>query len=33
MGSRKVALIGGGGVRSPLVIFGVNESRRHLGGD
>jgi len=33
MGSRKVALIGGGGVRSPLVIFGVNESRRHLGVD
>ncbi len=29
----KVALIGGGGVRTPLVIFGVNESRRHLGID
>lgn len=28
--SRKLALLGGGGVRTPLVIFGVNESRRHL---
>ena len=33
MASRKVTLIGGGGVRTPLVIFGVNESREHLGVD
>jgi 6-phospho-beta-glucosidase len=33
MGNRKVALIGGGGVRTPLVIYGVNESSRHLGVD
>lgn len=33
MGNRKVALIGGGGVRSPLVIYGVNESRLDLGVD
>jgi 6-phospho-beta-glucosidase len=33
MSNRKVALIGGGGVRTPLVIFGVNESSRHLGVD
>jgi 6-phospho-beta-glucosidase len=33
MANRKVALIGGGGVRTPLVIFGVNESSRHLGVD
>jgi 6-phospho-beta-glucosidase len=33
MSDRKVALIGGGGVRTPLVIFGVNESARHLGVD
>jgi 6-phospho-beta-glucosidase len=33
MGNRKVTLIGGGGVRTPLVIFGVNESSRHLGVD
>jgi 6-phospho-beta-glucosidase len=31
MGNRKVALIGGGGVRTLLVIYGVNESREHLG--
>lgn len=29
----KVALIGGGGVRTPLVIFGVNESAQRLGVD
>jgi 6-phospho-beta-glucosidase len=33
MSNRKVALIGGGGVRTPLVIFGVNESREQLGVD
>jgi len=33
MSNRKVALIGGGGVRTPLVIFGVNESAAHLGVD
>jgi 6-phospho-beta-glucosidase len=33
MGNRKVALIGGGGVRTPLVVYGVNESSRHLGVD
>ena len=33
MSNRKVTLIGGGGVRTPLVIFGVNESSRHLGVD
>jgi 6-phospho-beta-glucosidase len=33
MGNRKVTLIGGGGVRTPLVVFGVNESSRHLGVD
>lgn len=33
MSNRKVALIGGGGVRTPLVIFGINESSRHLGVD
>jgi len=33
MSSRKVTLIGGGGVRTPLVIFGVNESAAHLGVD
>lgn len=33
MGNRKVALIGGGGVRTPLVVFGVNQSSRHLGVD
>jgi 6-phospho-beta-glucosidase len=30
MGNRKVTLIGGGGVRTPLVIYGVNESRERL---
>jgi 6-phospho-beta-glucosidase len=29
----KVACIGGGGVRTPLVIFGINESARQLGVD
>lgn len=29
----KVACIGGGGVRTPLVIFGINESARELGVD
>jgi 6-phospho-beta-glucosidase len=29
----KVACIGGGGVRTPLVIFGINESAEHLGVD
>jgi len=33
MGNGKVTLIGGGGVRAPLVIYGVNESREHLGVD
>ncbi len=33
MSSRKVTLIGGGGVRTPLVIYGINESSRHLGVD
>ncbi len=33
MSNGKVALIGGGGVRTPLVIFGVNESSKHLGID
>jgi len=28
---KKVTLIGGGGVRTPLVIFGINESAKHLG--
>jgi len=31
MSSGKVTLIGGGGVRTPLVIYGVNESSAHLG--
>src|ERR1700694_2246902 len=31
MSNRKVTLIGGGGVRTPLVVFGVNESMAHLG--
>ena len=31
MSNRKVSLIGGGGVRTPLVIFGVNESCERLG--
>ena len=30
MSNGKVTLIGGGGVRTPLVIYGVNESREHL---
>ncbi|KTF38669.1 6-phospho-beta-glucosidase [Xanthomonas translucens] len=29
--NRKIALIGGGGVRSPLVVYGVNESAAALG--
>jgi 6-phospho-beta-glucosidase len=31
--SGKVTLIGGGGVRTPLVIYGINESSKHLGID
>jgi 6-phospho-beta-glucosidase len=31
--NRKVTLIGGGGVRTPLVIYGVNESAERLGVD
>jgi 6-phospho-beta-glucosidase len=31
--NRKIALIGGGGVRTPLVIFGINEASHHLGAD
>jgi len=30
---RKIALIGGGGVRTPLVVFGVNEASRQLGAE
>jgi 6-phospho-beta-glucosidase len=30
---RKIALIGGGGVRTPLVIFGINEAYHQLGAD
>src|SRR5687768_12128437 len=30
---RKFALIGGGGVRTPLVVFGINESAEALGAD
>ena len=30
---RKIALIGGGGVRTPLVVFGINEAARQLGVD
>jgi 6-phospho-beta-glucosidase len=30
---RKIALIGGGGVRTPLVIFGINEASLSIGGD
>ena len=33
MSNGKETLIGGGGVRTPLVIFGVNESSKHLGID
>ncbi len=29
----KVGCIGGGGVRTPLVIFGINECARQLGVD
>src|ERR1044071_2485204 len=28
--SRKVVFLGGGGVRTPLVIFGINEAAKHL---
>jgi len=31
--SGKVTLIGGGGVRTPLVIYGINEASKHLGVD
>jgi 6-phospho-beta-glucosidase len=27
---RKIAFLGGGGVRTPLVVFGINESAKHL---
>lgn len=30
---RKIALIGGGGVRTPLVVFGINESSEALGAE
>ena len=30
---RKIAFIGGGGVRTPLIVFGVNESAEHLGAE
>ena len=30
---RKIALIGGGGVRTPLVIFGINEAAQRLGAE
>src|SRR5262249_38369188 len=30
---RKIALIGGGGVRTPLVIFGIHEASKALGAD
>ena len=30
---RKIALIGGGGVRTPLVVFGINEVQQQLGAD
>src|SRR5579872_1171855 len=29
----KIALIGGGGVRSPLLIYGLNEARKAIGAD
>ena len=32
-GNLKLALIGGGSVRTPLVIFGINESARLLGAE
>jgi 6-phospho-beta-glucosidase len=31
--SRKIAFIGGGGVRTPLIVFGVNEAAEHLGAE
>lgn len=31
--NRKIALLGGGSVRTPLVVFGVNESARDLGAE
>jgi 6-phospho-beta-glucosidase len=30
---RKIALIGGGGVRTPLIVFGINEARQALGAE
>jgi 6-phospho-beta-glucosidase len=30
---RKIAFIGGGGVRTPLIVFGVNEAGEHLGAE
>jgi 6-phospho-beta-glucosidase len=30
---RKIAFIGGGGVRTPLIVFGVNEAAEHLGAE
>jgi 6-phospho-beta-glucosidase len=30
---RKIALIGGGGVRTPLIVFGINEARHALGAE
>ena len=30
---RKIALIGGGGVRTPLVVFGINEAARKIGAE
>jgi 6-phospho-beta-glucosidase len=30
---RKIAFIGGGGVRTPLVVFGVNEAANELGAE
>ena len=27
---RKIAFLGGGGIRTPLVVFGINESAKHL---
>lgn len=30
---RKIAFIGGGGVRTPLIVFGVNEAAGHLGAE
>jgi 6-phospho-beta-glucosidase len=31
--SQKIALIGGGGVRTPLVVFGINEAYKRIGAD